>query len=868
MPERKSGKPEKPKQKAKDQGEDDQDQLVPTGMLQAQSSSSQKVGPPQGTKSDGAKANLPESSAKAAVRTERRRSFDSPKRLPSTLINQGPLSRAFSAEHVPARPAAGSEHSLHSSSSIRSLSNTDSSYSGSRMFLSNADISINPSTISTSNILLSRMSHGSLSSAASSSASLVDVQEPKPLNAYEAGEVLSWNGVQHTDGNPVSPDQPTLGNEQPPDNETPGAQGEDRPDLTRRHPSVQSIDTLGGFWDYFKSELTSTDFDEGHDVKKERVQNFLSVPYELERLMTFGYLICFDSFLYIFTILPIRIGIALGKLLKSFVFRTTPLKSAQKCDLIKGALICLCWYMLQSFDASRLYHAVRGQAIIKLYVIFNVLEICDKLCSAFGHDILDSLFSATAVRSAHSSPTSTHRRRLGRFTHFVVALLYVFTHSIVLFYQVMTLNVAVNSYNNALLTLLLSNQFVEIKGSVFKKFERENLFQLSCADIVERFQLSVFLGIITLRNFIELTGGSSFDEAITYLRSYAFPYSVPAAFAETILSFDISIPSTWAALVAVPFSLLKTFQSFLATPEYKLLETLVTPVIVVYGTEVLVDWLKHAFITKFNQIKPTVYGRFRDSLCRDLAGAKGRKGEDIGEGGSRRGSLLLEEEQSHMAFVDQSPIVARRIGFVSIPLSCLVVRVATQTLQMLGYIGPPVHDEVGGNQFGHDTKPPHDALASIIRLSSWIAASDWETLRDGFLKWMANQDINLIMEKAATVATWIAAVGGIFLCLLFFKVVVGMSLLKVARRRTLQLQDEHHLHHHQHAKTVAFPPDQPSTTVKEPLPQKAQSMEVVAEKGKSEVGEKVSNQTKSDGKTGEDRLDRVDRFTMVRSRIV
>ena len=51
----------------------------------------------------------------------------------------------------------------------------------------------------------------------------------------------------------------------------------------------------------------------------------------------------------------------------------------------------------------------------------------------------------------------------------------------ILFYQVMTLNVAVNSYNNALLTLLLSNQFVEIKGSVFKKFEKENLFQLSCS---------------------------------------------------------------------------------------------------------------------------------------------------------------------------------------------------------------------------------------------------------------------------------------------------------------------------------------------------------------------------------------------------
>jgi hypothetical protein len=110
-------------------------------------------------------------------------------------------------------------------------------------------------------------------------------------------------------------------------------------------------------------------------------------------------------------------------------------------------------------------------------------QICDKLCSAFGHDILDSLFSKATVtaQQRRATPTATARRRLGRVTHFLVALVYVYAHAMVLFYQVMTLNVAVNSYNNALLTLLMSNQFVEIKGSVFKRFERENLFQLSCS---------------------------------------------------------------------------------------------------------------------------------------------------------------------------------------------------------------------------------------------------------------------------------------------------------------------------------------------------------------------------------------------------
>ncbi len=37
------------------------------------------------------------------------------------------------------------------------------------------------------------------------------------------------------------------------------------------------------------------------------------------------------------------------------------------------------------------------------------------------------------------------------------------------------------------------------------------------------------------------------------------------------------------------------------------------------ASETLVDWLKHAFITKFNHIRPSVYERYTDVLCRDLS---------------------------------------------------------------------------------------------------------------------------------------------------------------------------------------------------------------------------------------------------------
>ena len=55
---------------------------------------------------------------------------------------------------------------------------------------------------------------------------------------------------------------------------------------------------------------------------------------------------------------------------------------------------------------------------------------------------------------------------------------YVFLHSMLVLLQATTLNVAINASNKALLTIMMSNNFVELKGSVFKKFDKNNLFQV------------------------------------------------------------------------------------------------------------------------------------------------------------------------------------------------------------------------------------------------------------------------------------------------------------------------------------------------------------------------------------------------------
>ena len=78
--------------------------------------------------------------------------------------------------------------------------------------------------------------------------------------------------------------------------------------------------------------------------------------------------------------------------------------------------------------------------------------------------------------NAQIEPTLIHV--LGTLPHFGLAIVYIFLHAMLMLFQATTLNVAFNSHNKALLTIMMSNNFVELKGSVFKKFEKNNLFQV------------------------------------------------------------------------------------------------------------------------------------------------------------------------------------------------------------------------------------------------------------------------------------------------------------------------------------------------------------------------------------------------------
>lgn len=54
------------------------------------------------------------------------------------------------------------------------------------------------------------------------------------------------------------------------------------------------------------------------------------------------------------------------------------LSAAETCDLLKMAVLITCSMMLLPWDTSMMYHVIKSQSVIKLYIFFNMLEVIIK----------------------------------------------------------------------------------------------------------------------------------------------------------------------------------------------------------------------------------------------------------------------------------------------------------------------------------------------------------------------------------------------------------------------------------------------------------------------------------------------------------
>ncbi|KAL9256139.1 POLLEN DEFECTIVE IN GUIDANCE 1-like protein [Drosera capensis] len=230
----------------------------------------------------------------------------------------------------------------------------------------------------------------------------------------------------------------------------------------------------------------------GNEKERERVYDTIfRLPWRCELLIDVGFYVCMDSFLSLFTIMPVRVLMTLWRLL--IARKAKKLSTAELSDLSCLIVLACGVLLLGQTDISLIYHMIRGQGTIKLYVVYNVLEA-------------------------------------------------------------ITLSTCIVAHNNALMALLVSNNFAEIKSNVFKRFSKDNVHSIVYADSVERFHISAFLLFVLAQNLLEAEGA-------------------------------------W-------------FENF------------VSNALLVFICEMIIDVIKHSFIAKFNDIKPITYSEFLEDLCK------------------------------------------------------------------------------------------------------------------------------------------------------------------------------------------------------------------------------------------------------------
>lgn len=169
------------------------------------------------------------------------------------------------------------------------------------------------------------------------------------------------------------------------------------------------------------------------------------------------------------------------------------------------------------------------------------------------------MFGCDATRSfVHGD--SQEASGLSRTLEFLACVFYCSVHILVLYAQIVTLNVAMNSSRGVVMVVLTSSNINELKAAVLKRFSETNTFQIVAADIVERFQTIVIMTVIAVNNLGQIDANDSVE---------------------------------W---------LCDAFKMIVA----------------VLLLESVVDCVKHGFITQFNNIDPAVFTKFGTLLCHDV----------------------------------------------------------------------------------------------------------------------------------------------------------------------------------------------------------------------------------------------------------
>ena len=337
-------------------------------------------------------------------------------------------------------------------------------------------------------------------------------------------------------------------------------------------------------------QLTPTTLIHNEETIPKTIETFFKAPIAVEKAICTGTFIAFDCFSSFILYTPIRIITYLFRCLFS---KEKLIHFKRIYDMMMYLAMIISVIIIHQFDIGVIYHYIRTESILKLYALYNALGMFNRLLSPLSIDIQNSLL--ISIKKSKLKDI---------FIFFPMTILMTLFHATILFFNIMSLNIAINSKGYALLTMVISNNIVELKGSVFKKTNYTLNFQFVCADIVEMFEIISFLVLLLLTNFG---------------------------------SYEWDIQSNPEILTSMVYSILFMFV-----------------------IEIVVDSVKHSFISKFNHNDLVNYDRGRFILLNDL--------------------LSTRDGPYKLASLDSTTTCARRLGIPIVPLTVLTISFVIKTI--------------------------------------------------------------------------------------------------------------------------------------------------------------------------------------------
>ena len=224
-------------------------------------------------------------------------------------------------------------------------------------------------------------------------------------------------------------------------------------------------------------------------------KNHLVIPWMVESVINHGILICISGLLYELTVMPLEAILTCWR----FIVGKSLGSELDQANLLRFVILCFACIIFQSLvDFSTVYHYIRAQSLLKVYFIFNMLEIIERLVRSWGNEIVDRMVAAIPKRGELSLFDS-----LVWFSTLLFyiggTLIYTLVHCYMHFWRVMLVSVAIVSTDSSMFMIVLTNNFAELKGTVFKKYDSKSLYPVIASDIVERLYLFMDVSIVLFR---------------------------------------------------------------------------------------------------------------------------------------------------------------------------------------------------------------------------------------------------------------------------------------------------------------------------------------------------------------------------------